>query len=76
MVTFKVEGLPNQGQYTVWLLFWEDLNLSNEPNTLTSDRDFQDMVVEVRAIVPEPATGVLALAGLAAATCVRRRRAI
>lgn len=73
MVTFKVEGLPNSGGYTVWLLFWEDLNVSNQPNTLTSDRDFQDMVVEIRAI-PEPATGTLLLAGLGAVHYLSRRR--
>lgn len=76
MVTFRVEGLADQGRYTVWLLFWEDLNHSDTPNTLTSDRDLNDLVVEIRAIgqVPEPATGAVLLAGLGAAGCVARRR--
>lgn len=77
LVTYKVEGLDTRG-YTVWLLCWEDLNFSSVPNTLTSDRDFNDLVVEIRAIaqigVPEPATGVLALLSLGGLCVARRRR--
>lgn len=75
MVTFQVEGLAGAEGYTVWLLCWEDLNVSNEPDTLTSDRDFQDLVVEIRATaVPEPATGALVLGAVVVGGLSRRRR--
>jgi hypothetical protein len=77
MVTYQVTGLNTEPGYTTWLLFWEDLNYSSTPNTLTTDRDVNDLVVELRAIaapgVPEPATGAL-LAGAAAVFVVSRRR--
>jgi hypothetical protein len=76
MVTYKVDGLANSRGYTVWLLFWEDLNFNPQPDTLTSDRDINDLVIELRAIgqVPEPAVGALVIAGLAGLHCVGRRR--
>ncbi len=52
LVTYKIEGL--QTNWTVWLLFWEDLG-GSQPS---SDRDFNDFVIEVRS-VPEPATMLL-----------------
>jgi hypothetical protein len=47
MVTYRVTGLDTDE--TVWLLFWEDLP------KCSSDRDYNDLVVEIRAL-PEPAT--------------------
>jgi hypothetical protein len=47
MVTYRVTGLDTNE--SVWLLFWEDLS------NCRSDRDYNDLVVEVRAL-PEPAT--------------------
>jgi len=47
MVTYRVTGLDTSE--TVWLLFWEDLP------KCSSDLDYNDLVVEVRAL-PEPAT--------------------
>ncbi len=66
MVTYQITGLPTNE--TVWLLCFEDLS---GPLDGGSDRDFNDLVVEVRAI-PEPATlGLLAVGGL---QLLRRRR--
>jgi hypothetical protein len=61
-VTYKIEGLG--GSATVWMIFMEDLTKSS------SDKDYNDFVVEISAI-PEPATLFLLAAGVAA---VLRRR--
>ena len=57
MVTYFMEGAsPTE---TVWTIFMEDVRFD------TSDKDYNDFVVEIRAI-PEPATiCLLALGGLA-----------
>ena len=55
-VTYKIEGLG--GPDIVWLLFMEDLPLSQ------ADRDYNDFVVEITAI-PEPATAFLLVSGIA-----------
>ncbi len=70
MVTYQVSGLSTTD--TVWLLFWEDL-----PGALgqKSDRDFNDLVVEIRAqVVPLPGTALLAIAGGGMLSFFRRRR--
>ena len=64
MVTYKITGL--QTNRTVWLVFWEDLPTDNP-----SDFDFNDFVVEIRAI-PEP--GSMLLLGLGALALLRKRR--
>lgn len=66
LVTYKIEGL--QTNWTVWLLFWEDLGYSPP----SSDRDFNDFVIEVRAL-PEPAS--MLLLGLGALALLRKRKA-
>ncbi len=53
-VTYLITGLPSSK--TVWLQFWDDAD------AVVSDRDFNDFVVEIRAI-PEPATALLLLLG-------------
>ena len=67
MVTYKVEDLsdPEYLGRTVWLLFWEDLPSSSW------DQDYNDFVVEIRAI-PEPTT--ICLLGLGALGLLCRRR--
>jgi hypothetical protein len=79
MVTYQITGLPDQGPFTVWMLFWEDRNVGETSNpggaTFNSDRDLNDLVVEIRATaIPEPATAVLGLAGLSALWGMPRRR--
>ncbi len=61
-ITYKIEGLGDPA--VVWLLFMEDLPLSQ------ADRDYNDFVVEISAI-PEPATAFLLIAG--AAMLLRKR---
>lgn len=57
MVTYRIDGLDRGG--STWLLFWEDragfLGLG-------SDRDFNDLVVEVRT-APEPASIAMMILG-------------
>jgi hypothetical protein len=66
MVTYKIEGLETD--WTIWLLCWEDL-VGEYP---TSDIDFNDFVIEVRAI-PEPAS--MLLFGLGSLALLRKRKA-
>ena len=68
MMTYFVEGLPDTlpGE-AVWLLFWEDLTYADP-----SDQDYNDFVIEVRAI-PEPGTFLFVAAGLAGLAASRRR---
>lgn len=64
MVTYKIEGLITNE--TVWALFWEDL-----PSSHPWDQDYQDFVIEVRAI-PEP--GSMLLLGLGALALLKKRK--
>jgi len=84
MVTYRIEGLDTNE--TVWLLFWEDLPGDYDGgrhhddddcdgrwgDNDCSDRDFNDLVVEVRA-TPEPATLVMLLAGVPMLSSRRNR---
>ena len=64
MVTYFLEGVsPNEA---VWAIFMEDVRF-----TEGSDRDYNDFVVELRAI-PEPAT--MFLFGLGGFTLLKRRK--
>ena len=67
MLTYQVTGLPGQGSWNVWLLRWDD-----QTTTCYSDRDFNDMVVEIWA-VPVPGAVLLGLIGIGAAGMKLRR---
>jgi len=66
MVTYKITGLPNT--IAVWLLFWEDRDF-DDPR---SDFDYNDLVVEIRAI-PTPMAAGLGFLGLGGLAGMRRR---
>jgi hypothetical protein len=77
MVTYRIDfggGGGNLGSTTVtYLLFWEDKAPNDNP---PPDYDYNDLVVEIRASVPdvpEPATAT-GLAAIAMIAAVRRRR--
>jgi len=75
LVTYQITGL--QTTDTVWMLFWEDL-----PGPLhgagASDRDFNDLVVEIRAnvanVVPVPGAALLGACGMGIMGVFQRRR--
>ena len=64
MVSYFIEGASLYGE-TVWMIFMEDKPLGE------SDCDYNDFVVEIRAI-PEPAS--MLLLGLGALALLRKRR--
>ena len=69
-LVFRVSANGNNGG-DHWLIFFEDQPLD------TGDRDYNDLVIEVRAVnsnvIPEPGTGLL-IGGVLLAACTRRRR--
>lgn len=72
LLTWRIASGPDTGDY---VLAWEDMDLAY------SDRDYNDLIVQIRTVtpivpIPEPASiGLLALGILGAGvTCLRRRR--
>ena len=75
MVTYQITGASSAANETVWLLLWEDLNgpLNGAGH---SDRDFNDLAVEIRAtVVPIPGALVMAGLGVGIVGLIRRRMA-
>lgn len=73
MITYQITGASRNPFETVWLLLWEDLRgpLGGSGH---SDRDFNDLAVEVRAtVVPVPGAMLLGVMGLGLVRVVRRR---
>lgn len=71
MLTYKVTGLADQGSWTVWLLRWDDQTINCGTG---SDRDFNDSVIEIRA-VPVPGAVILGILGLSVAGIKLRKYA-
>lgn len=65
MVAYQISGLDTND--CVWVLFWEDRIEGQD----FDDYDFNDAVIEVRAV---PTPGSLALLGMGGALMARRRR--
>lgn len=74
MITYQITGLRSSD--TVWMLFWEDR--PGAFRSAGSDRDFNDLVVEIRAsvanIVPVPGAALLGGLGMAIIGLARGRR--
>jgi len=68
LVTYSILGLDDRQD--TWLLFWEDRAKGFKQ---WSDYDFNDAVIEVKAVPTPGALGVLALSGAFGATRRRRR---
>jgi hypothetical protein len=80
MVTFEIEGL--QGQTSpMWVMFWEDLDLTNNLPLKRSWADYNDLAVQFTkcdavAAVPLPSAAWAGLTTMAGIVIVRSRKQI
>jgi len=67
MVTYQIQGLADASNFVTWMVFFEDLNMiQGGEHAQWSDRDFNDLAVELKAAaVPLPPAALMGLVGLA-----------
>ena len=80
MVTYELEGLSNQSN-PIWVMFWEDLDLTSNLPVKRSWADYNDLAVQIEATspIPLPAAawpGLLTLGLIGSAVTVRRVRTV
>lgn len=72
MITYLITGGGYDDGKTTWLLFWDD------QVACSTDRDFNDLAIEIHAVLAVPAPGAMVLGGIGVSFVgwLRRRRTL